>query len=596
MGIKFFYKWLSNYQRNNILFVREKQRISEVKFLETPPINNLLIDMNGLIHNSAQKIYKYGSFEEKGIVVEQTDENDQLLFGDLCNSINALIFATQPTTRIIMNIDGSAPLAKQNQQRQRRYKSAMDAMEKMDKKGDNPNSLGNDNLLKKPFDSCNITPGTKFMHELSVHLEGFIKRELVITGLEIIFSDSSVPGEGEHALFAYIRKFVPKSEVNCLYANDADLIMLSLGLHRKNVFVIRDSLYDKRYRYHLVNIDRVREIIIENIISDPNGNITEGFGDNVKESVNEKKCINDYIFLFFLIGNDFLPNIPAFEINMNGVEILFDIYRKIIGKYGHIIYRSKSGLNIRKKSFLKFLEKFGGMEQKILNEKYRERSKFFTDEILEGAKTYTDNKAENPMNMKSLLNALVSGNAINVETYKREYYKQKLGINSESEIRGICMEYFQGLQWTLEYYSKGPTDWRWFYPYNYAPFASDLCEYILSYRRLSFLPTKPIPPFLQLSIVCHRNSYSLLPEPFRDNEKIKEYCPEKVKIDLSGKSREWEGLVILPTINLSKYIENYREKIKLVKFPDLHRNEFGVSNSYQISPDGEYHTKIPIEF
>jgi 5'-3' exonuclease len=589
MGIKFFYKWLSNYKDNRILFVREKQRISDAKFLETPPIHNLLIDMNGLIHNSAQKIYKYGAFEEQGVIIEQTPENDLKLFNDIGKSINALIFAVQPKRRIVMNIDGSAPLAKQNQQRQRRYKSAMDACEKSVK---NKSGIS---LNKIPFDPCNITPGTKFMHDLSVYLDGFIKRELLLSALEIVFSDSSVPGEGEHALFAYIRKFVPKTEANCLYANDADLIMLSLTLHRKNVFVIRDSLYDKRFKYHLVNIDRVREIIIENVVSDPRGNITEGFGDNVQDTINEKKCINDYIFLFFLIGNDFLPNIPAFEINMNGVEILFDIYRQIVGKYGHIIYRSKKGLNIRKKSFLNFLKKFGEMEQRILNEKYINRSKFFTDEILESSiEKRTELRNPENLSMKSLLDALVSQNMVNMGIYKEKYYKEKLGIETPDEIRGICMEYFQGLQWTLEYYSQGPTDWRWFYPYNYAPFASDLCQYI--FRRTIFLPTKPIPPFLQLSIVCHKNSYNLLPKPFRDNEKIKEYCPEKVKIDLSGKQREWEGLVILPTIDLEKYIKNYREKIKLVPEKEMYRNEFGVGYLYQISPDGEFHTRTPIEF
>lgn len=82
--------------------------------------------------------------------------------------------------------------------------------------------------------------------------------------------------------------------------------------------------------------------------------------------------------------------------------------------------------------------------------------------------------------------------------WKERYYKTKFGItlNERDAIRDIVKSYCEGLVWVFKYYYQGCVSWSWYYPYHYAPMASDFIN--IDTFDIKFELNAPLRPFEQL--------------------------------------------------------------------------------------------------
>jgi 5'-3' exonuclease len=125
---------------------------------------------------------------------------------------------------------------------------------------------------------------------------------------------------------------------------------------------------------------------------------------------------------------------------------------------------------------------------------------------------------------------------------------------------------------------------------DYAPMSHTIAEHILSFNEIKYDKTFPLLPFQQLLCVLPPKSANLIPEPLcrlltDEHSPLKEQCPEHFQIDLSGKRKEWEGIVILPMVDFNLVRDHYLKMLDKVDKNDLKRNTSGRSFVYEYVPD-----------
>ena len=510
MGIKHFASWFNNNFKDFVIpFVKTNFPLIH--------IDVFLIDLNGLFHTSAQKVFKYGNyaspptFLRKNVKKQSTEQLTIDCYNDVVNTIDMLVSITRPQKTLILAIDGVAPMAKQQQQRQRRYKSAIETSE------NDPHS----------FNSTCISTGTKFMAGLSKHIHTHIEKKITSGewNFKVIFSNEKCPGEGEHKLINYIRTFGADDDTFCLNALDADLFMLSLGTMKNNFYLLREETYNPNVDFMYVDIGKTRTQLVNDFS-------IEGL------ETSPKNVVNDFILVCFLCGNDFLPNIPSINICEQGLAKLLEIYKK----FGKRIVDDESKIDIV--IFTEFLTIVSAEEDKMFSRKISHMSQYIPDSLVSLTTTF--------------------------ESY-RESYNQKY---FETNLEDASITYIEGCQWILDYYLGGTTDWEWSYKYNYAPFISDIISVSEKANYVCF-ESSPISPFAQLMCILPPNSFYLLPKPLTlFYLQRPEYFPNvsDIKINYEGKKYKWEGVINLPPIDFDVIREDVNTLVKKVGKKECERN------------------------
>ncbi|XP_037349776.1 5'-3' exoribonuclease 2 isoform X1 [Talpa occidentalis] len=669
MGVPAFFRWLSRkYPSIIVNCVEEKPK--ECNGVKIPvdaskpnpndvEFDNLYLDMNGIIHPCTHP-------EDK-----PAPKNEDEMMVAIFEYIDRLFNIVRPRRLLYMAIDGVAPRAKMNQQRSRRFRASKEGMEAaVEKQRVREEILAKGGYLppeeiKERFDSNCITPGTEFMDNLAKCLRYYIADRLNNDpgwkNLTVILSDASAPGEGEHKIMDYIRRqrAQPNHDPNthhCLCGADADLIMLGLATHEPNFTIIREEFKPNKPKpCGLCNQFGHEVKDCEGLPREKKGKHDE-LADSLPCAEGEfiflrlnvlreylereltmaslpftfdiERSIDDWVFMCFFVGNDFLPHLPSLEIREGAIDRLVNIYKNVVHKTGG--YLTESGyVNLQRVQMIMLA--VGEVEDSIFKKRkddedsFRRRQKekrkrmkrdqpaftpggLLTPHALGLRNSPSSQVANNPrqaayeMRMQNNSSPSVSPNTSftsdgspspiggikrkaedsdsepepedNVRLWeagwKQRYYKNKFDVDAADEKfrRKVVQSYVEGLCWVLRYYYQGCASWKWYYPFHYAPFASDF-EGIADMPSDFEKGTKPFKPLEQLMGVFPAASGNFLPPSWRKlmsdpDSSIIDFYPEDFAIDLNGKKYAWQGVALLP------FVDERRLRAALEEvYPDL---------------------------
>ncbi|XP_031774377.1 5'-3' exoribonuclease 2 homolog [Apis florea] len=694
MGVPAFFRWLSRKYPSVIVECIEQKPITTngirvpVNSAEPNPngieFDNLYLDMNGIIHPCTHP--------EDRPAPQNEDEMMEAIF----ECIDRLFRIVRPRKLLYMAIDGVAPRAKMNQQRSRRFRASKEASEKINEikrirselslKGA---SLPPEKPKEEHFDSNCITPGTPFMARLSKCLHYYIHDRLNNDpgwrNIKVILSDANVPGEGEHKIMDFIRRqrAQPDHDPNTqhvLCGADADLIMLGLATHEPNFTIIREEFkpnkpkpcdicgqlghemqectgaepnqreeantFGSECQYIFVRLNVLREYL-ERELQMPNLPFKYDF----------ERVIDDWVFMCFFVGNDFLPHLPSLEIREGAIDRLVNLYKKTVYKTGGFLTDS-GDVNLDRVQLI--MSELGDVEDEIFKKRqqnelaYKQREKDKKRRLLgisnnkpkwiptgqfapmrigehikpvqnaryeayqmrvHGQNYHTNEKG----NAKEMLESMIrpenstdherkrksevleddsdddqSHDEVRLweDGFKDRYYESKFDVSPDNLAfrNNVALQYVRGLCWVLRYYYQGCASWKWYFPYHYAPFASDFIN-IGGLSTEFEKGTIPFRPLEQLMGVFPAASSKHVPAPWAKlmsdpKSPIIDFYPEDFKIDLNGKKFAWQGVALLPFVDekrLFKALEPYydclteAEKIRNVRGDD--RLYVGLGNS-----------------
>eukprot|EP00262_Sarcandra_glabra_P002137 TRINITY_DN12394_c0_g3_i1.p1 TRINITY_DN12394_c0_g3~~TRINITY_DN12394_c0_g3_i1.p1 ORF type:complete len:874 (-),score=163.74 TRINITY_DN12394_c0_g3_i1:221-2842(-) len=405
---------------------------------------------------------------------------------------------------------------------------------------------------------------------------------------------------------------------HCLYGLDADLIMLALATHEVHFAILREDVRKQNDKSQKHGREETQELKQGKVV-DPHGDISDQqfqFLDiwvlrdylehdmripEVKADL--ERLVDDFVFMCLFVGNDFLPHMPSLEISEGAIDLLMTVYKKefvqmggyltnsfevdlrrvehfvrVVGTHEDAIFRRRN--QIQKEREIRFqdysyrrLGRSGAtstiphVEQKKGSESFWSSLKSMTTPISQASKSTGMEiegalKGFNPVsNGLAPSNAIVDKIRLGEEGWKDRYYTEKFETKTEDDYERIrrhaVLKYAEGICWVMHYYYEGVCSWQWFYPFHYAPFASDF--YGLDQLEICFTLGEPFKPFDQLMGVLPAASAHALPLFYRklmteSLSPISDFYPKDFELDLNGKRFTWQAVCKLPFIKESRLL------------------------------------------
>uniref|UniRef100_A0A671SGH9 5'-3' exoribonuclease n=1 Tax=Sinocyclocheilus anshuiensis TaxID=1608454 RepID=A0A671SGH9_9TELE len=637
MGVPAFFRWLSRKYPSIIVHCLE-EKAKECNGFKIPvdtskpnpnevEFDNLYLDMNGIIHPCTHP-------EDK-----PAPKNEDEMMVAIFEYIDRLFNIVRPRRVLYMAIDGVAPRAKMNQQRSRRFRASKEGAELTEEKSKMREEVIQrggylpPEEIKERFDSNCITPGTEFMDNLAKCLRYYIADRLTNDpgwhNITVFLSDASVPGEGEHKIMDFIRRqrAQPNHDPNthhCLCGADADLIMLGLATHEANFTIIREEFKPNKPRPCALCGQMGHEIKdCQGLAREKQGEHDE-FADTVPVSEQEfifirlavlreylekeltmtslpfpfdfERSVDDWVFMCFFVGNDFLPHLPSLEIREGAIDRLVGIYKDVVHKTGGYltengfvnlervelimqavgvaednIFKKRKDDDVRphNKCCLLSTRRRGGLNMTVIDlvcPSSQSPAGGSDDVDSRGVKRKAEDSDSEPEPEDNV--------RLWEDGWKQRYYKTKFDVDAtDDEFRKkVVQSYVEGLCWVLRYYYQGCASWKWYFPFHYAPFASDFKDIKGMFSDFE-KGTKPFKPLEQLMGVFPAASGNFLPQIWRalmtdPESSIIDFYPDDFAIDLNGKKYAWQGVALLP------FVDERRLRAALADvYPDLSPEE-----------------------
>lgn len=508
-------------------FLRKAGYVGAITTKLPRKISTLSIELNMLIHKAAAKEFgneQRDPEERRRIRSERFEMRFVNFFITLTKLIVDIIRMARTESEIdalIIVADGPVPISKMNQQRQRRYTSKL-----LDDK-------------EKIFDHNAITPGTPFMQLVDKKLMSWIQENSEILPKKTIYSNHLVEGEGEHKIYQIIRsEFSSEIGAHVIYGVDADLIMLSTISPIENIYLIREDQWN---RTDILNFN-----IFKNILE------------------NEHISPEDFVIMFYLIGNDFIPGIVSLNIfSRESMLDMINIYKKI--------KEENPGFSICKENFInwedfKIFIKYLAVEESnflVKKKKASYKNPFpALDSSLRESQEIQTERGER---------VVIKNYEIDYNKFRSLWYQKTsvYGIEVDQEyVNQMCIWYLSGITWILKYYQEGAPgiNVRWYYPYYYAPLLTDLFTTLESFQPETwtqypldnkYLITNPlvqmlyVMPKASVGWMVDKLMYLVIPEASR----LSNVFNVNVQVDVEGKNEDFMGTVIVAFPNIEE-IEN----------------------------------------
>lgn len=509
-------------------------------------VDHLYLDCNSVIYAAYHELAK-----ERELPPSASSDIIRLV----CSKLDEYIHLIQPQKSVLIAFDGVAPAAKLEQQRGRRFKTAYQQrmFERIRDTGVGDEATRTTAAAADTWTTTAITPGTKFMHDLGEEVYSHYAKSRLVT-----VSASDEYGEGEHKIFEHIRSNPLKHADACtvIYGLDADLIMLSINHLRlcPRLFLFRET------PEFIQSIDASLE---------PGGNYLVDIA-LFAEKIQEERSIppQDYIFLCFLLGNDFMPHFPSVNIRTGGHEKLMKAYAMLelgtiperclirtedYAETGPLrergepeIVKSDGGGVIQWRNVHALISYLATLEDRFLIQEHKQRDAtarrlndhFHPENVGKREITHTGSDREKFEQMRfeqSPQMERADERKINPfrphwdERYYQTLFPESKRFHLPHLREQICKDYLEGLAWTYDYYTRGCPDYRWKYSYSYPPLFRDILKYMDKIDCfVQFTPSPqaefPVSPLVQLCYVLPQPHLHLLPRGLA--HKLKTYYPE----------------------------------------------------------------------